>query len=122
MLQVGQRQPVLGGDLRQRDRFQQQSDDLLRNTLPDEIAERLKASTGTIADDFPEASVLFADLAGFTPMSASMTPAEVVGLLDEVFRVIDGFVSNLGLEKIKTVGDEYMVAAGVPRPGTPRSR
>ena len=102
--------------VRQRDRFQQQSDDLLRNTLPDEIAERLKASTGTIADDFPEASVLFADLAGFTPMSAAMTPAEVVGLLDEVFRVIDGFVSNLGLEKIKTVGDEYMVAAGVPRP------
>jgi guanylate cyclase len=102
--------------VRQRDRFQQQSDDLLRNTLPDEIAERLKTASGTIADDFPEASVLFADLAGFTPMSSTMTPAEVVELLDEVFRVIDGFVAELGLEKIKTVGDEYMAAAGVPRP------
>jgi len=102
--------------VRQRDRFQQQSDELLRNTLPDEIAGRLKSGEGTIADDFPEASVLFADLAGFTPMSASMTPSEVVELLDEVFRVIDGFVAELGLEKIKTVGDEYMAAAGVPRP------
>ena len=62
--------------VRQRDRFQQQSDDLLRNTLPDEIAERLKTSSATIADDFPEASVLFADLAGFTPMSAAMAPAD----------------------------------------------
>jgi guanylate cyclase len=102
--------------VRQRDRFQAQSDDLLRNILPDEIAERLKADSGTIAEDFPEATVLFADLAGFTPMSATMTPAEVVELLDEVFRIFDRFVAELGLEKIKTVGDEYMVAAGVPRP------
>jgi guanylate cyclase len=107
---------VMAYFVRQRDRFQQQSDDLLRNTLPDEIAERLKVASGTIADDFPEASVVFADLVGFTPMSAEMTPAEVVELLDEVFRIIDGFVSDLGLEKIKTVGDEYMAAAGVPVP------
>ncbi len=60
--------------------------------------------------------MLFADLAGFTPLSASMAPAAVVELLDEVFRIVDGFVAELGLEKIKTVGDEYMAAAGVPRP------
>ena len=69
-----------------------------------------------IADDFLEASVLFADVAGFTPMSAGMAPAELVGLLNEVFSICDGFVEELGLEKIKTVGDEYMVAAGVPHP------
>jgi adenylate cyclase len=102
--------------VRQRDRFQEQSDALLRNVLPDEIAERLKRSSGTIAQDFPEASVLFADLAGFTPMSAAMSPGEVVELLDDVFRTFDRFVAELGLEKIKTVGDEYMAAAGVPLP------
>ena len=67
-----------------------------------------------IADDVPAATVLFADVVGFTPMSAGMMPAELVSLLNEVFATIDGFVEELGLEKIKTVGDEYMVAAGVP--------
>jgi adenylate cyclase len=99
----------------QRDRFQQRSDDLLHNILPDEIAARLKDDDGrTIADDVDAASVLFADVVGFTPMSATMTPAELVGLLDELFTAFDGFVAELGLEKIKTVGDAYMVAAGVP--------
>jgi len=58
--------------------------------------------------------VLFADIAGFTPMSAGMTPAELVGLLNTIFTDFDTFVRELGLEKIKTVGDAYMVAAGVP--------
>jgi class 3 adenylate cyclase len=102
--------------VRQRDRFQQQSDDLLHNILPSEIAARLKTDTSMIADDFPHASVLFADVVGFTPMSAGMTPPELVGLLNQVFTTFDGFVADLGLEKIKTVGDEYMVAAGVPVP------
>lgn len=101
--------------VRQRDRFQRQSDDLLHNILPDEIATRLKTGPGMIADAFPEASVLFADVVGFTPMSAGMSPPELVGLLDRVFTAFDRFVAELGLEKIKTVGDEYMVAAGVPR-------
>lgn len=101
--------------VRQRDPFQQRSDDLLHNILPDEIAERLKGERTMIADDFDAASVLFADVVDFTPMSATMSPAELVGLLDEVFSVFDGFVAELGLEKIKTVGDAYMVAAGVPR-------
>jgi class 3 adenylate cyclase len=68
----------------------------------------------TIADDVDAASVLFADVVDFTPMSAALSPAELVGLLDEVFSVFDGFVGELGLEKIKTIGDAYMVAAGVP--------
>ncbi len=107
---------VLGYFLRQRDRFQARSDELLRNILPDDIVARLKTSSDTIADDVDEASVLFADVVDFTPMSAAMSPAQLVGLLDEVFSCFDGFVAELGLEKIKTVGDAYMVAAGVPRP------
>jgi len=99
---------------RQRDRFQQRSDDLLHAILPDRIAAQLKEAPGTIADDVPSASVLFADVVDFTPMSAGMPPAELVELLDELFSVFDGFVTELGLEKIKTVGDAYMVAAGVP--------
>ena len=102
--------------VRQRDRFQQQSDDLLHNILPDEIATRLKADTSMIADDFPAASVLFADVVGFTPMSAGMSPPQLVGLLNSVFTKFDKFVGELGLEKIKTIGDEYMVASGVPMP------
>ena len=101
---------------RQRDRFQKESDDLLHNILPDQIATRLKADTSMIADDFPEASVLFADVVGFTPMSADLSPPQLVGLLNSVFTRFDQFVEELGLEKIKTVGDEYMVASGVPVP------
>ncbi len=105
---------VLGYFVRQRDRFQARSDELLRNILPDEIVARLKSSSDTIADDVDAASVLFADVVDFTPMSAALSPAELVGLLDQVFSVFDGFVAELGLEKIKTIGDAYMVAAGVP--------
>ncbi|MEX1264972.1 MAG: adenylate/guanylate cyclase domain-containing protein [Actinomycetota bacterium] len=101
--------------VRQRDRFQERADDLLHNILPDEIVARLKDGSTMIADDVASASVLFADIVDFTPMSAGMSPAELVGLLDDVFTRFDGFVAELGLEKIKTVGDEYMVAAGVPR-------
>ncbi len=100
--------------VRQRDRFQKDSDDLLHAILPDEIAQRLKSDRTMIADDHGSASVLFADVVGFTPMSATMSPPELVGLLNSVFTIFDGFVEELGLEKIKTVGDAYMVAAGVP--------
>jgi adenylate cyclase len=99
---------------RQRDRFQKESDDLLHAILPDEVAERLKSDRTMIADDHDSASVLFADVVGFTPMSAAMSPPELVSLLNTVFTTFDGFVEELGLEKIKTVGDAYMVAAGVP--------
>ncbi len=100
--------------VRQRNRFQAESDDLLRNILPDQIAGRLKTDRTMIADDYESASVLFADIADFTPMSAGMTPTELVGLLNTIFTNFDAFVHELGLEKIKTVGDAYMVAAGVP--------
>ncbi len=100
--------------VRQRNRFQAQSDTLLHNILPDEIVKRLKTGNGMIADHFESASVLFADVVNFTPMSAGLAPTELVGLLNEVFSAFDGFVDELGLEKIKTVGDEYMVASGVP--------
>ena len=100
----------------QRDRFQKESDDLLHNILPEEIARRLKSDKKMIADDYDSASVLFADMVNFTPMSAAMTPAQLIDLLNDVFGAFDGFVEELGLEKIRTVGDEYMVAAGVPQP------
>jgi adenylate cyclase len=104
--------------VRQRDRFQKQSDDLLHNILPDEIAARLKANTSMIAESFESASVLFADVVDFTPMSAGMSAADLVALLNRIFSTFDAFVEELGLEKIKTVGDEYMVASGVPVPRT----
>jgi guanylate cyclase len=100
--------------VRQRNRFQEESDDLLHNILPDEIAARLKSERTMIADAHESASVLFADIVDFTPMSANMSPPELVGLLNTVFTDFDAFVDELGLEKVKTVGDAYMVAAGVP--------
>jgi adenylate cyclase len=102
--------------VRQRDRFQKQSDDLLHNILPDEIAARLKANTSMIAESFESASVLFADVMDFTPMSAGMSAGDLVALLNRIFTTFDAFVEELGLEKMKTVGDEYMVASGVPVP------
>jgi guanylate cyclase len=102
--------------VRQRAILLTQSDGLLRNILPDDIADRLKRSADTIADDYEAASILFADIVDFTPMSADMTPSELVALLDDVFTAFDVLVEERGLEKIKTIGDAYMVAAGVPRP------
>ena len=92
------------------------SEALLNNVMPTVIANRLKEDHGTIADDFANASILFADLAGFTPMSATLSPAELVNLLDTIFSRFDELVDQYGLEKIKTVGDEYMVASGIPTP------
>jgi guanylate cyclase len=100
--------------VRQRNRFQQESDDLLHNILPDEIATRLKSSSSMIADSYDSASVLFADIVDFTPMSADMPAEELVGFLNSVFSSFDGLVQEFGLEKITTVGDEYMVASGLP--------
>ena len=107
---------VMAYFVRQRERYRRQSDDLLHNILPDEIATQLKEGSGMIADHFDAVTVLFADVVNFTPMSAEMTPTELVGLLNDVFTDIDSFVDEVGLEKIKTIGDEYMVAAGVPTP------
>ena len=90
--------------------------------LPVLVANRLKDDPASIANSYNSASVLFADLVGFTPMSATMSPRELVRLLDGVFTTFDGFVAELGLEKIKTVGDAYLVAAGVPEVRTDQRR
>ena len=92
----------------------ERSELLLRNVLPDPIAERLKETTEPIADAHPEVSVLFADIAGFTELSQGMDPAEVVEILDDLFTRFDALANERDLEKIKTIGDAYMVAAGVP--------
>jgi len=100
----------------QRDYFQARSEMLLLNVLPKDIAEILKDEQRTIADYHEEASILFADVVQFTQLSAAMTPLELVTILDEVFLAFDRLVEKYGVEKIKTIGDCYMVAAGVPRP------
>ena len=94
------------------------SDALLLNILPATIAETLKTTPDTIAESYEEASVLFADLVDFTPMSAQMPAADLVELLNEVFTFFDEVADELGIEKIKTIGDCYMAAAGVPEPRT----
>jgi guanylate cyclase len=95
---------------------QQKSEALLTNILPTSIAERLKTATQAIADHVERASILFADVVDFTPLSQRLPPAEVVGILDELFSRFDALVERHGLEKIKTIGDCYMAAAGVPDP------
>ncbi len=93
---------------------QETSDRLLLNVLPKEIAGRLKLGEATIADHFPEVTILFADLVGFTSLSRSISPVEVVKLLNDIFSAFDGLAARHGLEKIKTIGDAYMVAGGLP--------
>ena len=99
----------------QKNMFQQKSETLLLNILPKEIAAILKNESRTIADHYNEASVLFADMVGFTPLSAQLPPVEMVELLNEVFSFFDSLLDKYGVEKIRTIGDSYMVAAGVPR-------
>lgn len=95
---------------------QEKSERLLLNILPADIAALLKEDDQTIADHYEGASILFADVVDFTPMSAQLQPTELVNLLNELFSELDQLVEAHGLEKIKTIGDAYMVAAGVPRP------
>ncbi len=91
----------------------ERSERLLLNVLPERIAERLKSGESLIADARPDVGVLFADIAGFTPMVEGMAPHEVVRLLDGIFSTFDGLAAAHGLEKIKTIGDAYMVASGL---------
>jgi adenylate cyclase len=95
---------------------QQKAENLLLNILPKEIAAILKNEQRTIAEQFEGASVLFADLVGFTPLSAQMSPVEMVNLLNEIFSSFDDLVEKYQVEKIRTIGDNYMVASGVPVP------
>lgn len=95
---------------------QDKAENLLLNILPKDIADILKDENRTIANHHSEASILFADIVDFTPMSAQITPTETVDLLNEVFSYFDALVERYDLEKIKTIGDCYMVAGGVPKP------
>lgn len=97
---------------------QEKSERLLLNILPKPIAERLKQGESTIADSFAEVTVLFADLVGFTKLSAHLSPAELVEMLNEIFSAFDELAEKYGLEKIKTIGDAYMVVGGLPTPSS----
>jgi class 3 adenylate cyclase len=95
------------------DAEKRKSDALLLNVLPAAIAERLKAEKRPIADGFRDVSVLFADIVGFTRLSERLTPQELVERLNELFSAFDDLLDRLGLEKIKTIGDAYMVVGGL---------
>ena len=107
---VGERERALDA----LDREHARSEALLLNVLPPSIATRLKASPDVIADAFPDVTVLFADIVNFTPLAGKMAPDELVRLLDKLFSEFDALAEQHGLEKIKTIGDAYMVAGGLP--------
>jgi guanylate cyclase len=98
-----------------RETAQARVEELLLNVLPADIAQRLQSDPNSIADHFDDASILFADVVDFTPLSSRLDAREVVELLDRLFTSFDDLVDRYDVEKIKTIGDCYMVAAGVPR-------
>lgn len=96
----------------------EKSEQLLLNILPSPIAGRLKRGENPIVDNFPDVTVLFADIVGFTQLSAQIIASELIGALNEIFTIFDELAEQHDLEKIKTIGDSYMVVGGLP---TPRS-
>ena len=92
---------------------QEKSERLLLNVLPAAVAERLKHSQETIADGFPAATVMFADIVGFTQIASRLGPVQIFALLNRLFSAFDALAERHGLEKIKTIGDAYMVAGGL---------
>jgi guanylate cyclase len=100
---------------RGREAAQARVEALLLNVLPADVAQRLQSDPNSIADHFDEVSILFADVVDFTPLAGRLDAREVVGLLDRLFTSFDELVDRYEVEKIKTIGDCYMVAAGVPR-------
>ena len=101
---------------------QAKAENLLLNILPRSIADKLKNETQPIADQFGAASILFADVVDFTPLAERLPPDAVVGILDHLFSHFDTLAERYELEKIKTIGDCYMVAAGVPNPRPDHAR
>jgi len=95
---------------------QKKSERLLLNILPKSIATRLKQRPTIVADNFSKVTVLFADIVGFTEMSSRISPPELVEMLNTIFSKFDNLVERHDLEKIKTIGDAYMVVAGLPEP------
>ena len=92
------------------------SEELLHNLFPPTIVERLKLQERTIADNFPEVTVIFADIVGFTKMSEEMEPEKLLYVLNKFFGEFDQIAYRMGVEKIKTIGDAYMAACGAPTP------
>jgi class 3 adenylate cyclase len=115
-LQLENRNRVLAQAMRKLDEERELSEQLLLNVLPRSIADRLKREKGTIADRFSEATVLFADIVNFTPVSSRLAPEEVVAWLNDVFSSLDRLAEQHRMEKIKTIGDCYMVVSGLPTP------
>ncbi len=106
----------IAAQLRQIAEEHQRSERLLLNVLPMPIAERLKGKEHPIADAFDDASVLFADVVGYTTLSATLPPTQVVDCLSRIFSAFDAIAHRRGVEKIKTIGDCYMAACGLPMP------
>jgi adenylate cyclase len=104
----------LGRANHQLEAAQARSERLLLNILPSPIAAQLKSDTSTIAENFAEVTVLFADIVGFTQLTQKLSPIAVVELLNQVFSAFDQLTDRYHLEKIKTIGDAYMVVAGLP--------
>lgn len=108
---------VYGTDVtavKERERLARENERLLLNILPEPIAQRLRDGEPLIADRFDDVTLLFADIVEFTRLSATMSPPELVGVLNEVFTVFDSLVERYALEKVKTIGDAYMVVGGMP--------
>lgn len=97
----------------ERERLARENERLLLNILPAPIAQRLREGEALIADRFDDVTLLFADIVEFTRLSSEMSPPELVSVLNEVFTVFDGLVDRYGLEKVKTIGDAYMVVGGM---------
>ena len=95
---------------------QKKSETLLRNILPESIIKKLRENSDTIADRFEHCTVLFSDIVGFTEISRMMPASSVVSLLNDIFSAFDDLAEKHGLEKIKTIGDAYMVVGGLPEP------
>jgi class 3 adenylate cyclase len=96
----------------------QKADTLLSNTLPEAIVKRIKAGESTIADRYDDVTVMFADIVNFTSFSVEFAPEKVVELLDAIFSDFDAIVTKYGVEKIKTIGDSYMLVGGLPQSQT----
>jgi len=94
----------------------QKAEKLLLNILPETVATQLKQESGTLAESFPDATVLFADIVNFSDWASNLAPIQVVEMLNQIFSRFDQLVSHYGLEKIKTIGDAYMAVGGLPRP------
>lgn len=100
--------------VREIERERARADHLLAQILPASIAERLKTQGGTIADSYAEATVLFADIVSFTALSSQLLPRDLIDVLNGVFTAFDELADRHGLEKIRTIGDSYMIAGGLP--------